>query len=96
MMWQKWEQKGGVVPPTGVLWVAVPQRRAGRAYGSSPGCWTSSIYVKPGIISVSIRQGRDSRQELGIVGNYGWEKPSEGGWPSDAFLNMASSPLAPG
>lgn len=33
MMWQKWEQKGGVVSPTGVLWVAVLQRRAGEPAG---------------------------------------------------------------
>lgn len=53
--------------PTGVL--RVLQRRAGRAHGASPGCWTSSIEVKPDIISVTIGQERDSWQVLGIVGN---------------------------
>lgn len=52
MMWQKWEQKGGVASPTGVLWVAVLQRRAGRAYGSSPGCPTTFS------VSPSGREGR--------------------------------------
>lgn len=94
MMWQKWEQKGGVVSPTGVLWVAVLQRRAGRACGFSPGRWTRGVCAKPDIISVS-RQGRDSCQVLGIVGSYGWEKPSEGGWPGGACLNLGSSSPAP-
>lgn len=67
MMWQKWEQKGGVVSPTGVLWVAELQRRARGACGSGPSCWTIRVCVKPDVISVSIRQERGSRQVLGAV-----------------------------
>lgn len=84
MMWQKWEQKGGDVSPTGVLWVAVLQCRAGRVYQFSPGCPRHGQFLhqagKGGHLG--------SRQVLGIVGNYSWEKTLEDGWPGDAFLNL--------
>lgn len=83
MMWQKRERRGGVVSPTGVLWVAVLRRRAGGAYGSGPGCPRCCQRLRQ-----AGREGHPGfRQVLGIVGNYGWEKPLQGGWPGGAFLN---------
>lgn len=68
MMWQEWEQKGGVVCVSD--WRPLGrqlQRWSGRAHGSGSGYRTRCINVKP-IIIVSIRQGR--RELLPGAGNY--------------------------